>query len=86
LAEAGGWDVGDIAPDSKVAEWVHASIDLIYLIGLIGQVLQEAELPDQFFLYLRTHNLTIVELRVVDVVDIVSEILRVPSPVGGLRP
>jgi hypothetical protein len=85
LVEMNDCDAGEINSASRLVDCVPASIDLVYLVGLIGKVLHDDELPDRFFFKLRTSNRMVTELCVEDVVNIVSDILA-DSSAGVGRP
>jgi acyl carrier protein len=74
------WDVGEISPETRLDSLGLESISLVYLIG---EVQQHYNLQNVLFEKLRAAAIMITDLRVADVVDMVCEILAVPTVTAG---
>ena len=74
------WDVSEISPETRLDSLGLESISLVYLIG---EVQQHYNLQNVLFEKLRAAAIMITDLRVADVVDMVCEILAVPTVAAG---
>jgi hypothetical protein len=74
------WDVGPIHPETRLGDPLPDSISTVFVVG---EIQTHFGLHDRLFQRLRASNTTVMDLCVADLVDLVCDLLGIPSQAVG---